>query len=132
MSRARIAATHSALVRVPAPISPKTFEGTLHRRLFTDLTMRRHAAFATCGQRRASQAADSSEGDDLGELLSRLDECDREWPLIDGEVPGLSGVVPVGIPREDDPPLEAVPENVEVDAVDGFGCDRHRFPSGFA
>ena len=84
------------------------------------------------------EAVDARERDDLDDIVGRLDERDRERPLVDCEIPGLPGLVPVGIARHDDPPRQAGPQGVdvafvgacEVVAADAFGGECHRASSG--
>ena len=46
------------------------------------------------------KAVSARELDDLDNILDGLDQRDRERPLIDCEIPGPAGLVPLGIARE--------------------------------
>ena len=48
------------------------------------------------------KAVAAREADDLDDILGRLDKRDSERPLVDCEIPGLPGIVPVRIARKHD------------------------------
>jgi len=71
--------------------------------------------------RRHAQAVSAGEVDDLDHVPGRLRQGDGGRPLVDGEIPRLTGAVPAFVAGGDDVSAQASPENVESEFGVGGG-----------
>jgi hypothetical protein len=60
------------------------------------------------------KAVFTRELDDLDDVLDGLDQCDRERPLINREVPRPTSVVPLGVAWKHEAAGEPAPQGVEI------------------
>ena len=88
---------------------------------FLELLERRGAVARSL--RRDPQPVDVSELDDGHDVGSGLDERDREGALVDGEVPGLPGAVPVGVVGKHEIAVQPQAKRADVDAARGLDIE---------
>jgi hypothetical protein len=69
------------------------------------------------------EAMSACELDDRDDVVGGVDERDREGTLVDGEVPGLSRGIPVGVARKHDLTADAGAPRADVGATRGLGDD---------
>ena len=67
------------------------------------------------------KAVFTRELDDLDDVLDGLDQCDRERPLINREVPRPTSIVPLGVAWKHESAGEPAPQGVEIARPDAIG-----------
>ena len=70
-----------------------------------------------------TEPVDAGELDDRDDVLGGLGERDRERPLVDGEVPGQPGGVPLGVARKHDLARDPGAKGADVGTARRLGVD---------